>query len=336
MAFAQDAGAPQLLAESWELWKSAYLAEDGRVVDALQQGASHSESQGYGLFLAATMEDREAFDLIDGWTMNNLAVRDDRLLAWRWLPDVPGHVPDLNNASDGDLFYAWGLIRGADSFDRPQLRERAAAIARDLAATCMVPVGEGRGILFVPAAAGFSRDSGTVLNLSYYMPKAMEEIAEATGISAFAAAARDGARLMDELARTGLMPDWITLGPDGFFPDPELADRNGYDALRVPLFLVWSGLGGHSAVIRQAEALERAQSATVATPTVMDRTTYNVLETSPDAGYAALSGLVSCAATNTRGAAIPRFTVEQPYFPATLHFFALLAQIEAKPSCVPI
>ncbi|WP_373355073.1 glycosyl hydrolase family 8 [Pseudoroseicyclus sp. CXY001] len=329
--------AAQALTEAWGLWKGSYLADDGRVVDELQEGASHSESQSYGLLLAATLRDEAAFDLIDSWTLRNLGIRDDRLLAWRWLPDVMPHVPDLNNASDGDLFYAWALIRGAEAFDRPQLKERAAAMARDLAASCVLESdGAARRLVFVPAADGFARESGNVINPSYYMPRAMEDIAEATGISAFAAAARDGMSIMSELSVQGLMPDWITLGPEGFFPDPELPDRNGYDAMRVPLFLIWSGLGNHPAVRRQAEALGMAAAAQVPTPVVMNRMTYAVQETSENPGYAALGGLVSCVASGLNGAAMPRFAADQPYYPATLHMFAMIAQIEASPSCVPI
>ncbi|NDV02051.1 glycosyl hydrolase family 5 [Pseudoroseicyclus sp. CLL3-39] len=339
-ALAQTVVSPHPLAEAWALWKTGYLAEDGRVVDELQQGASHSESQSYGLLLAATIGDEAAFDLIDDWTMRNLAVREDRLLAWRWLPDMANNVPDLNNASDGDLFYAWALIRGAERFDRPALRERAAGIARDLAATCMLTAtteNGGQRLLFVPAAAGFEREEGNVLNLSYYMPRAMEDVAEATGITAFAEASRDGIGIMTDLAIQGLIPDWITVAAaGGYYADEELADRNGYEAMRVPLFLIWSGFGNHPAVRRQAEALHAAEMAEIPTPTVMDRVTYAVRETSPDAGYAALGGLVTCASSGQSGAAIPRFRVDQPYYPATLHLFALLAQIEATQSCVPI
>ena len=104
-ATAQDVVAPaHPLMSSWEVWKAAFLEADGRVVDSLQMGASHSESQGYGLLLAASVGDGVAFDLIDRWTMANLAVRSDSLFAWRWLPADPAGVPDRNNASDGDLF----------------------------------------------------------------------------------------------------------------------------------------------------------------------------------------------------------------------------------------
>lgn len=332
-----QAGSLHPLAPVWALWKEASITPEGRVVDGPQQDTSHSESQSYGLLLAALMADAEAFDRIDRWTMANLAVRPDRLLAWRWLPDAVTPVPDRNNASDGDLFYAWALIRGARTLSRPDLIDRATGIATDLARTSILPhPADPARVIFTPAAEGFARPDGVVINPSYYMPLAMREIAEATGVTAFAAAARDGLALLSDLAASGLMPDWITVGAAGYAPDPQMSDRNGYDALRVPLFLIWSGHADHPAVARQAQALAGAGHVPPDAPTVFDRTSLALQETSADPGYAAVAGLVTCAADGQTGGAIPRFDPAQPYYPATLHLFALFAQIEAVPSCVPI
>ena len=93
-----------VLEPSWEAWKKAYLNPEGRVVDNYQEGASHSESQGYGLYLAVRFNDMDTFRLIYAWTENNLALRPDGLLAWRWKEDSAPHVEDTNNASDGDFF----------------------------------------------------------------------------------------------------------------------------------------------------------------------------------------------------------------------------------------
>lgn len=328
--------ADHALRQTWLAWKLAYLSPEGRVIDELQQGASHSESQGYGLLLAATFADAEAFALIDGWTQQNLAIRQDNLLAWRWLPGVVPAVPDQNNASDGDLFYAWALVRAAQAFDQPELTGRASAIASDLAAACLRahPDGSGR-LLFTPAAAGFEREGGIVVNPSYYMGRAMRELAAATGQGIWNQAAFDGETLLAELAGQGLMPDWITVTATGFQRDATLADHSGYEALRAAIFLIWSGSGTHPAVARQANAYA-ASGDQGPTPTIFDRFSGESREKSADPGYRAIAGLVNCAASSDFGAAIPRFTAQQPYYAATLHLFVFLAQIEASPSCLPI
>ena len=215
--WAQDAVALTLglLLPAWDAWKLAYLTPDGRVVDILQQGASHSESQGYGLFLAATFSDRAAFDSIHAWTEQNLAIRPDALLAWRWLPVADNQVADNNNASDGDLFYALGLVRMAAHDGSADLLARATAMAADLAAHCIVPHPDGSGrLLLTPAAVGFDHNGETIVNFSYYMPLAMREVAAATGISILASCATDGEALMAELSAECLMPDWIQVGPN--------------------------------------------------------------------------------------------------------------------------
>jgi len=336
---AQDANLATraLLLADWEAWKQAYLTPDGRVVDALQNGSSHSESQGYGLFLAATFGDQEAFNRIYGWSEMNLAIRSDALLAWRWKPDATDAVADTNNASDGDLFYAWGLITMAAQGGDPALLARATAIATDLAAKCIIshPDGTGR-LLLAPAAEGFERDGAAIINFSYYMPLAMRELASATGVDILATCANDGAAMMAELAASGLMPDWIAMGPDGPTVAAGMSDHNGYEALRIALFLAWSGDAKHPAVLQQVKAYRASATSDGTTPTVFDRLSGAVLSSSPDAGYAAIAALVDCAVETTTGAALPAFSPQQPYYPGTLHLMTLIAQITVYQRCFPL
>jgi endoglucanase len=332
------------LAAPWAAWKAAYLTEDGRVVDALQQGASHSESQGYGLALAAIFGDNDTFDRIYAWTEANLAIRSDALLAWRWLPADSGGVPDLNNASDGDLFYAWGLVIRAQRDGDAALMDRARAIAADLVAKCVVLAPDGTGrLLFLPAAQGFTDENGATINLSYYMPLAMRDLARATDTPALATCAADGAAIMQILSREGPMPDWIGVGPNGLFTPAKQSDRNGYEAMRVALFLIWSGNPNHPAVAAQMSAYRGAQIrarlrlAGGENVTVFDRKTGGVMETSKHVGYGALPALMDCLQTRIIGSTIPSYqTLDQAYYPATLHLMVLIAQIIATPECVPI
>jgi len=334
-AFAGDAN---LLAAPWAAWKAAYLTEEGRVVDGLQDGASHSESQGYGLALAALFGDDAAFDSIFAWTEQNLAIRGDALLAWRWLPRGAGTVPDRNNASDGDLFYAWALVLRGTRDAAPAMIARAGAIARDLVATCVRPAPDGSGrLLFIPAAQGFDTDGAFVLNPSYYMPRAMRDVARATGASDLAVAAADGEALIGDLARAGLTPDWVKVQPGGMVIPGDRPDRSGYEAIRVPLFLLWSGSTRHPAIVRQAQAYATERIATGDHVTVFDRVSGDVVETSRHVGYGAVAALITCAASRDRGAPIAVFrTDDQAYYPATLHLMALVAQITGAPECMPI
>ena len=285
------------------------------------------------------MGDQNAALSIVSWTEDNLAVRDDGLLAWRWFPDRADPIADRNNASDGDLFYAWGCLLAGRAFGRGDLVERANDITATLVAKCVVadPRGNGR-LLFVPAVDGFQRDDSVVINPSYAMPRAMEELASAAGEPRLADTARDCVSMLNDLAVDGTTPDWMLITPEGPQVDEVLSDRTGYEAIRVPLFLIWSGLTPNAMVERHRAVAVAAEPRPGIAPTVFERTTGTVLERSNDVGYQALSALLGC---GERGGSnpflpIPPFGAPQPYYPATLHMMSLVAQLDRYPGCVPL
>ncbi|GAB4264374.1 MAG: glycosyl hydrolase family 8 [Pararhodobacter sp.] len=322
----------------WQAWKSAYLRPDGRVVDTLQNDASHSEGQGYGAVLATEFGDHDAFQRIVAWAETNLAIRGDGLMSWRFLPGEPNPVPDLNNASDGDLFFAWGLVRAAQRFGNRAYLARAAQTAQSLAERCIVPnPANAAETLLLPGAQGFLHENRVVFNPSYVMPLAMREVAAATGVIELAQTAQHAENILMRLARNGPVPDWIEATPEGMVPAPGFSTNAGYEAMRVPLFLVWSGLNRHPAVEQMVRIYNRVVHPGVPVPTVIDPSTGSVVEASPDPGYRALAALVSCSGTPGQvGSDMPAFDPTQPYYPATLHMFAMIAANQVSPECVPI
>lgn len=322
----------------WQAWKTAYLQPDGRVVDRLQQQASHSEGQGYGMLLATEFGDAEAFGRMLAWTDAHLAVRPDALLAWRWLPGEEISVPDTNNASDGDLFFAWALVRASSRFGSRAYLDRASAVAQALVAHCVVasPASAGE-MLLLPAAYGFSEEGRAVINPSYLMPLALRELAAATATPELALAAQHGEALMMRLARDGLVPDWTEVTADGLAPAEGFSANAGYEAMRVPLFLIWSGQPRHPAVTNMMRVYERNLQPGQPVPTSVEPASGVVIEVSPDAGYRALAGLVTCAGRAGQvGALVPPFDATQPYYPATLQLFSMIAANQVSPECVPV
>lgn len=322
----------------WQAWKTAYLQPDGRVVDGLQRSASHSEGQGYGAVLATEFGDQEALNRMVEWAEGNLSVRGDGLLAWRYLPGEPNPVPDLNNASDGDLFYAWGLVRAAQRFNDRRYLTRAQTSAQALAARCLVP---GRSdpsqLLMLPGAQGFVHDDRIVFNPSYLMPRALREVATATGVVELAQAAQHAEAILFRLAETGPVPDWIEDTRSGMRPAQGFSTVAGYEAMRVPLYLVWSGLQRHPAVTQMMRVYDRTVMPGVAVPTRIDPVSGAVLESSNDPGYRALAALIRCTGASTQaGSDMPPFDPTQPYYPATLQMFAMIAANHVSPECVPI
>lgn len=311
----------------WTDWANAFVAPEGRVVDALQGGISHSEGQGYGMVLATAAGDEVRFDAMSRWTEAHLAVRQDPLLAWRWRPDEPSQSRDYNNASDGDLFYAWALLRGARRWGRTDLAERAGAVARALTGICIAGDPRGQGELLVPAAEHFASPGSLLVNPSYWMPLAMHELAAAFDLPRLAAAAEHGAGLLWDVATVGPVPDWIEITPAGWRPFHRDGAAVGYEAIRVPLWMFWSGRPAHPAVGRVLVPPDRS-----ILPSMVGLEAPSVLDASSDPGYRSVLALAECA--RGRPSEQPAFAVSQSYYPATLHALTLTAIREANWTCM--
>ncbi len=312
--------------EVWSDWASAFVAPDGRVVDALQGGISHSEGQGYGMVLATAAGDEVRFEAMRSWTEAHLAVRQDPLLAWRWRPEEPAQLRDYNNASDGDLFYAWALLRGARRWGRADFAERAGAVARALTEICISGDPRGEGELLMPAAEHFATPGGLIVNPSYWMPLAMHELAAAFELPRLAAAAENGVRLLWDVATVGPVPDWIEITPVGWRPFHRDGAAVGYEAIRVPLWMVWSGRPAHPVVDQVLVPPDRSNPSPIT-----GLGARSVLDASSDPGYRSVLALAGCA--HGRPSEQPAFTVSQSYYPATLHALTLTATREANWAC---
>jgi endoglucanase len=232
------AGAPRAAAGPWGTFKKRFVVDGGRVADTGNKGVSHSEGQGWGMLLAVHHRDRKTFDAMWNWTQKHLAVRADRLFAWKWVPDAPVAVPDRNNASDGDLLIAWALARAGRQWKAPEYKAAAEAIAGDVLSRLVKRVGANTVLL--PGEVGFDKAEGVVVNLSYWVYPALPLLAQIRPDPAWRELEASGLRLLDtaRFGRWGLPPDWLVLA-DPPEPAADFAPRYGYDAVRIPLYLLW-------------------------------------------------------------------------------------------------
>jgi len=231
--------APERVAE-WEAFRARFVTEDGRVTDPANGGISHSEGQAYALLVTATLGLRGDFDRIWAWTRTHLQVREDALLAWRWDPSVAG-ITDANNATDGDLVAAWALTRAARRWPTGSYQREAGRIL-DAIEHRLVPA-TPFGPVLKPGVEGFDTPEGLVVNLSYWVFPALEEIALARPGGPWRRLARTGRDLLDRarFGERGLPPDWAILA-HAVTPAPDRPPRFGYDALRIPLYACWGGV----------------------------------------------------------------------------------------------
>lgn len=231
----------------WADFKTRFVQPDGRVIDTGNNGVSHTEGQGYAMVMAATAGDRAAFDSIFAWTEEKLAREQDPLFSWRYDPRAAPPVNDPNNATDGDMLIAWGLMLGADRWKERHLSERAAAIRNALHETMLRRV--GGQVFLLPGGAGFEKDGVLTLNPSYYVWPALQRFQAADGDARWGDVLRGGQALIAG-ARFGthkLPTDWVDLtAGGGFVPAAGRPPRFSFDAIRVPLYLAMVGQGGRA------------------------------------------------------------------------------------------
>lgn len=228
--------------DGWNALKKNFFAPDGRIIDTGNGGISHSEGQGYGMVLAAMAGDRTAFDAMSGWTDQVLRRNDVALYSWRFDPALAQPVADPNNATDGDILIAWGLLIADKRWPGSNYGERSARIRRAIRANLVV---ERQGFsVLLPGLVGFEEAERTTLNPSYYVWPALDAFQSVDGEDDWRGLIDDGESILHQ-SRFGplsLTTDWIDLLPEGkIVPAAARPPRFGFDAVRVPLYLVLSG-----------------------------------------------------------------------------------------------
>lgn len=231
---------------AWEIFRREHIQSDGRVIDNGNNDISHSEGQGMAMLVAATLGDRKSFEKLWKWTQDNINRPDDALTAWKWdwrpAPTNPsGGIIDANNASDGDLFIAWALYRAAERWENRDYALAATAIARDIRRLCITK--SAGYTLLLPGEKGFTHPVGTVINLSYYIYPALRVMQRLDPHPDWQRLIDDGIKLTEtaRFGRWGLPADWLMLDKHGNLqPWSQRPAKFGYDAVRIPLYLVWA------------------------------------------------------------------------------------------------
>ncbi len=307
----------------WQRFKQRFISPEGRVVDTGNHDVSHSEGQGVGLLLAAAFDDRGTFDQLYGWTNDNLR-RTDGLHAWRWIPGAAEHVPDRNNATDGDLYIAGALNRAFLQWQEPAYGEAARVTAQAVLDQLVETIGPRTVLL--PGAEGFVKDTHVAVNLSYYIFPLLAELSGACPSPVWAKLQQDGAALaMDgRFGAWNLPADWLeirrsdgSLAPARGFPA-----RFSYDAVRVPLFLAWSGVD--PAVV---QAIAAFWDASGNQPRWADLQT-NATEQFYGSGIQSIASLISSYQTNKYQMTLPQISKFDDYYSSSLVLLSSLARRE--------
>lgn len=226
-------------ADDWSAFKTAHLGLDGSVMDDSTQ-IIHSEGQSYAMLLAVRNGDRPAFDLAWNFAKRKLR-RPDRLFSWKL---ENGQVADDNNASDAEIVMAWSLIEAGRSWDGGYMAEASELVAL-IRAKLIVPVADPANpsatlLLVLPGVNGFQSEDGAItLNPSYWVFPAFDAFARIDDPVFWGDVSRSGERIVALASARGFTPNWLSF--PSMKPAAGLSSRSSYDALRVPLWMAWSG-----------------------------------------------------------------------------------------------
>ncbi len=317
-------------ATNWAAYSDRFVMDDGRIVDDANGGISHSEGQGYGLLLAFSAGDRAAFERIWTFTRNELLIRDDGLAAWKWAPDAKPHVTDINNASDGDILIAYALGLAGESWDESRYSEAGQNLAKAIGDNLLTEA--KNRVVLLPGVQGFNRDEqkgAIVVNPSYWVFEAFPMLKKLAPEFPWEELASSGAELIAG-ARFGpakLPSDWVAIATGGLAPAPGFPAVFGYNAIRIPLYLLRAGA-------KQGPLLEPfEQQAKGVAPGVVDVKSGRTIEPLADPGYRMLDAAIACVG----GTPVPDELLQfQPtnYYPSTLYLLALSYMIERQPQCL--
>ena len=308
-------------AQDWETYKQRFLDSTVRVIDNANGYISHSEGQGYGMLLAFYAGNRADFRLIWSFTKRHLLLRKDGLVSWKWDPNASPNVPDRNNATDGDILIAYALTLAGQSWHEPEYTATAIRFMHAVRRSAIVR--HGGDALILPGISGFSakyRGDAPIVNLSYWIFEAFHTFAEVDDRASWNSIFRDGLVVLRraEMGPRTLPPDWLSLyrapkPAEGFEP------RFGYDALRIPLYLVRAGIVDKDLLAQLAEGMSDANGAVVLTHIK----TGTVQETLTDPGYRIIPALALCVAKGTPVPNDLRSFSPTLYYPSTLHLLGL-------------
>jgi endo-1,4-beta-D-glucanase Y len=319
--------------QQWRPWRDRFVTADGRVVDDANNNISHSEGQGYGLLLALLALDKAAFTKIWSFTKREQLLRDDGLVAWRWDPAASPHVGDANNASDGDILIAYALALAGQSWNSPELTAAAQDLARAIGRVLVKRV-DDRTVL-MPAAKGFGpgeRPDGPVVNLSYWIFEALPALAKLAPDTDWSALADSGRDLVlaSRFGPDQLPANWISIHAVAPAPALGFDPLFGYDAIRIPLYLVRAGLVDRSLLAPFAKLWGSPSDP----PAVINLADGHAASELGDPGYRMIVATVACALDRTPIPVSLRTPAPTSYYPSTLHLLALSTIAQNYPGCL--
>jgi len=313
----------------WKTFVSRFVGAEGRVIDTGNGDVSHTEGQGYGMLLAVAFSDRKTFDRMWSWTQTHMKRPEDAFFSWKWTPADGGKIADPNTASDGDLLIAWALLRAFEKWGDLNYQRGAGMLLAEFQAKAIVDTYLGKQM--IPGQIGFTRENGVILNPSYSIFPAYNELKRTFPSPAWQALTDGGLKLVANagFGKWKLSANWVLVGEDELSLAPGKPTDFGYDAIRVPLHIAWAD--PKSPLLEPFAAFWDSLPTGFAVPATVN------LVNNQFGPHSALPGMLAVR-TITLAAAkgetitvldIPQVDSEEPYYSASLKLLVCLAITEA-------
>ncbi len=115
----------KILKRSWTDYKQNFIDENGRVIDPERSNTYTSEAQSYALLKSVWMDDRETFDQVLKWTVENLE-QESGIFTWKAPENTQsGGSVDTGTATDADQDIALALIFASRKWPEGNYKEKA-------------------------------------------------------------------------------------------------------------------------------------------------------------------------------------------------------------------
>lgn len=317
LAQSAKAQAPTPVATLWAEFARRFVQPDGRVVDTGNKGITHTEGLGAALLAAQASDDRARFDKV--WSFTQQLRRPDGLYSWKWVQGTG--VADRNNATDGDLYIAWALLRAGVRWRDDALLTASLALAKSMREQLLVR--PSQGAMLLPGKDGFiirnaAGQEKVVVNPAYWVFPAMRELQAVDPSPTWAQLHKDALTVLEQarFGPAGLPADWLVLD-DPVMPWQDRPARFGYEAIRIPLFLAWDKRLTHPTLRACAQFMREPKFP--AWVSLMD---------AEKAAYAAPAGFESVARLARKsvyGLALGPTSLDADYFSSSLTLLAAIA-----------
>jgi endoglucanase len=249
--YVPESATTAVVQSSYDNWKTNYLKTDCgngyvRVDNALGDGSTFSEGQGYGMVLTAYFGDKTSFDGL--WSFAQKNYDSDGLMGWHvTCSGATTSDGGSGSATDGDTDIGFGLIVAAAQWGGSYLEDAKTYLATLKAKDFTTCSPSGRNI---PNAgqwqgSGACTAAGGGSNTSYWMPGYYRVFAAMTGDSFWSKAADDVVALYNLAAdpATGIIVNEVD--QDGVALSGQTYD---YNSCRIPwraaLDYLWYGTAG--------------------------------------------------------------------------------------------